>query len=101
MYDFCLPENNDSILFGSKMLRACFHFIFIHFKLSGEIMKTEELNISPRNKCPFYTVCCASIRANNSNICAESPWKSMSIDDNKGCYYAAAIKATNPPVLPD
>lgn len=101
MYDFLLPENNESVLFGSKMLRACFHFIFIHLKLSGEIIKTENLSISPHNKCPFYTVCSASVRTNNSNICAESPWKSMSINDNYGCYYAAAIKATNPPVLLD
>jgi len=97
MYDFDLPENNESNLFGSKMLRACFHFMFLHYKSSGEIIKTESLDESPSNKCPFYTVCCSSIRMSNSNVCAESPWKSMLINDNKDCYYAAAIKATNPP----
>lgn len=98
MYDFDLPEYNESILFGSKMLRACFHFILLHYRPSGEIIKTENLDVSPKNKCPFYTVCCSSIRTSNRNVCAESPWKSMLINGNKDCYYASAIKATNPPV---
>lgn len=97
MYDFLLPENTESVLFGSKMLRACFHFIFLHYRPSGEIVKTEKIDLSQRNKCPFYTVCCSSLRVNHSSICAESPWQSMNIIDNKDCYYAAAVKATNPP----
>ncbi|WP_413740327.1 hypothetical protein ACL2XQ_09725 [Sodalis sp. RH14] len=97
MYDFALPENDELTLFGSKMLRTCFHFIFRHYKSSGEIIKTESLVDSLNNKCPFYTVCCSSIRTSNSNVCSKSPWKSMRINDNESCYYAAAIKATNPP----
>lgn len=98
MYDFELPENDESTLFGSKMLRACFHFILLHYKPSGEIINTLSLGVSSKNKCPFYTVCGSNIRTSNSNVCAESPWKSMRINDNKDCYYASAIKATNPPV---
>ncbi|HFV9294370.1 TPA: hypothetical protein ACIAIE_004245 [Serratia fonticola] len=97
MYDFKLPEHDESTLFGSKMLRACFHFILLHYKPTGEIVNTVNLDVSSKNKCPFYTVCGSSIRTSNSNVCAESPWKSMLINDNKDCYYASAIKATNPP----
>lgn len=99
MYDFVLPENNESILFGSKMLRACFHFISLHYKSSGEIIKTESVDIkSGKTKCPFYTVCGSSVRVNYSNFCAESPWRTMTIKGNGNCYYAKAMKATNPPV---
>lgn len=98
MYDFELPENNESTLFGSKKLHACFHFILLHYRPSGEILKTENLPNSPRNRCPFYTVCGASLRVSNSEICNLKPWKSMSCASSEGCYYAAAMIATNPPI---
>ncbi|MDD9578529.1 hypothetical protein PIG65_08335 [Enterobacter sp. FR 78] len=97
MYDFELPENDESTLFGSKKLHACFHFILLHYRPSGEIVKTENLTNSSRSRCPFYTVCGESLRVSNSEICNSKPWKSMSCASNQGCYYAAAMIATNPP----
>jgi len=101
MYDFELPENDESILFGSKKLNACFHFILLHYRPSGEILKTEDLPNLSRNRCPFYTVCGASLRVSNSEICNLTPWKSMSCTSNEGCYYAAAMIGTNPPINSD
>ncbi len=93
MYDFILPDYSNTASFGLKMTRASFHFISIHYKSSGEIENTSNVV----SKCPFYTSCCSSVRKSDSSICAKTPWETRKINNNKDCYYAAALKATNPP----
>lgn len=93
IYDFDVPDFSPTASFGLKMARAGIHFISIHYNQSGIIDSTSNQEC----KCPFYTTCDSSVRKDHSEICSKTPWEARNIENNIGCYYAAAIKAINPP----
>ncbi|WP_199251932.1 hypothetical protein [Aeromonas veronii] len=96
MYDLNNNDFDDFKSFGWKMMRAAFHFTMLHFDQHGKIKSTKELPESKYRKCPFYTSCNYKQRHDSGHICAQTPWETIKNNDCK-CYYAAAVKATNPP----
>lgn len=96
MYDFSIQDFSENASFGLKMIRSAFHFISIHYSPTGSIDTTS----NKLSKCPFYTTCGSTLRKNNSEICAKTPWQAKLFEENESCYYSAAIRATNPPNAP-
>lgn len=97
MYDFVLiPEHDDELSFGWRMMHAAFRFVGLHFT-NDSILATAALPQAERLKCPFYTACSFRFRQERPVDCATRPWLSSTMDVNELCWYGRAVYAIAPP----
>ena len=88
-----VPEEDTTWFY---VLCAAIHFVQLHLTMSGEVMKTAQLE--PK-MCLFSGACQVELNEGNPSVCKTRPWnfeRKVDVDKQGVCWYIAGIKSITP-----